>query len=743
MKQQQGSGTSAAQLQQVETDLSRFSKKIDGVLRAHYANRVMRKLIRPIGQNESKDPVLWTPSKFGLIFGAIVYVMALQLFLKLSWLPFSAWLAVVPASTVIWFCESKILPKVFFLGYSFRLMRMEGRFGDEEFPDHYTVAPISKSSTGFGEETWKATPVQPGHLVISIQDSHRRGVGIIYLRTEGRMSVSSWNRDIFKESVLPSLPEEVKALALDFDQACDRYIKLGKAIENSKVLKSRNTESHKLDPETAWQNISIEPTTKHRLTVLAQHFVEGSAAASKGLLLWGPPGTGKTLIAKALADSMECAFFALSLPDIKAGYIGQSGEKVKALWQRALAEPRAVLFVDECEGVFSRRGGVNTDSFSEEIVQAFLAQWDGFTKQNTVWVVGATNRRDLIDPAILSRFGEEVEIGLPGEAQRLAILQGELARRGFNAPLPEETGLLTQGFAGRELETLAGRLAREHTGSTLTPEIISRYTESFRKQGSTQTDAGATWDRLILPDAAMKNLRNTAGMLQHAEAFTKKGISVPRTLLLYGPPGTGKTHIARTLANETGLRFIAASTADMKAGFTGQSGQKVREIFERARESAPSLLFIDEIDIVAPVRGGGAVADSFTQEIVGQLLQEMDGAKAQTQHVFVLAATNRLDQIDSAVLSRFQKRIEIPEPDAEGRKLLLAAFLKSKPVGFSLETDVCQLAERSHGLSGRDLKNWIEHAEQNAVGRAIEAGDPDLTTINLSDFPALQPAHEA
>ena len=467
-------------------------------------------------------------------------------------------------------------------------------------------------------------------------------------------------------------------------------------------------------------------------------FADGSAAASRGLLLYGPPGTGKTMIAKTLAESMGCAFFPLSLPDLKAGYIGQSGEKVKELWQRALAQPRAVIFVDECEGVFSRRGAVNADSFAEEIVQSFLAQWDGFTKQNTVWVVGATNRRDLIDPAILSRFGEEVEIGLPDEQQRLEILSNELTRREMSDALPSEACELTQGMSGREIETLAGRLAREQSGVQITNELLLHYTQAFRKQGSTQTDTSAVWDKLILSETVLKELKNMAGMLTHAEAFIKRGINVPKGLLLYGPPGTGKTQIARTLANETGLRFIAASTADMKAGFVGQSGQKVRELFERAREVAPCLLFLDELDIVAPARGSGG--DQFTQEIVGQLLQEMDGVKAHSQHVFVLAASNRLDQIDLAVLSRFPKTVEIPNPDLKARQKLLQVMLHAKPIAFDMEKTTAHLAEHGVGMSGRDLRNWIEQAEQNAVSRAIEAGDPNLTTISLEDFPLMQEA---
>lgn len=731
------------ELRQAEADLSALAARIDPILRRHYANRVLRRVLLPTqtAAENSKTVALWMPSGVSLSVGLLGYFFAFSMLSSLKFLPMSGWISFAIGIFIAWQVEHKLLPRIYFAGYRFRLMRLEGRYGDDEHPDQYTIAQVAESPTGFGPAFWKPTRgVEPGHLLVSVYDRSKEGVAIIHLRTEGTLAVTSWRRDLYQQNVLPPLPEEVKQLAHEFDGACDKHLQVAPKLENSRALRSKKNEPQQRDVTAAWENVAIAPDVKTRLTSLAGHFAEGSAAASRGLLLYGPPGTGKTLIARTLAESMGCAFFPLSLPDLKAGYIGQSGEKVKELWERALAQPRAVLFVDECEGVFGRRGGVETDSFSAEIVAAFLAKWDGFTKQTTVWVVGATNRRDLIDPAIISRFGEEVEIGLPDERQRLEILGNELTRREMSAQLPPETGELTQGMSGREIETLAGRLAREQSGVELTAEVLARYTQDFRKQGSTKTDSRATWENLILTDNVLKDLKTTAGMLMHAEAFTKRGINVPKALLLFGPPGTGKTQIARTLANETGLRFIAASTSDLKAGFIGQSGQKVREVFERARESAPCLLFLDELDIVAPARGSSGNSDQFTQEIVGQLLQEMDGVKEHTRSVFVLAATNRIDQLDSAVLSRFQKRVEIPLPDAHGLRQLLRVMLHSKPIAFDIGEASSFLAGQGSGMSGRDVRSWIEQAEQNAVGRAIEAGNPELATITLEDFPVLQQA---
>lgn len=703
------------------------------MLRRHYATRSLRKLLRPMcnAHEKSQQVELWVPSKWSAAIAVLTWSVLPRVGTGLPLIGY--WPLALALAVAIYF-ELEILPRISLARYRFRLMRLEATYDDQEFSELYTTARVAAGTTGFGVVTWKSVRgVEPGDIVVAVADAGNRGVALIPLRTEGKLPVAAWLRDLYQENVLPPLAAEVKALAQAFDEACDRYARIAPQAERSRALRSNKVMPKERDPELAWANVAVSDDLKRRLLALTKDFAQGNASASHGLLLYGPPGTGKTLIARTVADSMGCAFFPLSLVDLKAGHIGQSGQRVKELWSKALAQPRAVVFVDECEAVFGRRGGVNTDSFVEEVVTAFLAQWEGFTKQTSVWVMGATNRRDLIDPAILSRFDDQIEIGLPDGGGRLEILGKELATLGHASALPRQTALLTQGLSGRDLASLAKRLVREAGANTsVTDAMLERLTAAFRKQGSTATDASARWDTLVLPEPTLKDLKTTAGLLKNAGAFQQRGIAVPRGLLLFGPPGTGKTQIARTLANETGLRFIAASTADIKQGFLGQSGQKVRELFERAREAAPSLLFIDEIDIVARVRGGHH--DSFATEIVGQLLQEMDGAKVHGQHVFVLAATNRLDQIDEAVLSRLSKRIEIPFPDQEGVERLLNVMLSGKPVDFERKSGAALLAARLTGKSGRDLRNWVELAEQNAVARAIEAGDANSAAISLKDF---------
>lgn len=720
--------------QAAEAQLRAFSQRIDGTLRAHFATRRLRRILRPMASPaEKSQPVpLLTPSKWSLVVMVLTWLLLPKAGFQLPIIGYWPYLTAIAAAVAF---ELLVLPRLSLARYRFSLMRLESRQMEGEFPDQYVCAQVRDSASGFGWAQWKSgRSIEPGDIVVAVSDAKGNGAVLIPMRTEGKLPVIAWFRDLYQNNALPPLSDEVKTLAHEFDALCDLFLHSGEKAERDRTLRSkRNTPAQALNPEDAWKGTILPDATKRRLMAMAADFSAGKPTAPRGLLLYGPPGTGKTLIAKALADSMGCAFFPLTLPDLKATYIGESGERVKALWNKALAEPRAVLFVDECDGVFSRRGAINTDKNTEDVINTFIAQWDGFSKQSSVLVVGATNRQDLIDPAVLSRFEEQISIGLPDAPQRVAILSAALAELGVTTALPQDAGNMTEGISGRDLAGVAKRLARDiDAGAVLDNSLLERHVASLRQQSGTITTSDARWDTLVLPAATLKELKATAGMLAHANAFQTKGIAVPRGLLLYGPPGTGKTQIARTLANETGLRFIAAATADIKQGWLGQSGQKVKELFDRAREAAPALLFIDEIDVIAGTRG--ASNDSIMTEIVGQLLQEMDGAKASPQHVFVLAATNRLDQIDPAVLSRLPRQIEIPLPDEDALRQLLAVMLANKPLAFDLSSELHHLAGHAHGRSGRDLRNWIEHAERQAVIRAMESGDPSSITLTLDDF---------
>jgi SpoVK/Ycf46/Vps4 family AAA+-type ATPase len=493
------------------------------------------------------------------------------------------------------------------------------------------------------------------------------------------------------------------------------------------------------DLKRIWERIVLAPEVKEDILDKIRMFNRGDKAAPKGLLLYGPPGTGKTEIARRIAESASCYFMSLKGPDLKGSYLGQSGEKVKKVWEQARGRGRCVIFVDECEGVFARRGGANTDSFSEEIVQAFLAEWDGVgTEGQQVWVVGATNRRDLLDDAITSRFGAAVCIDLPGPAERLKILKLEMEKLERSVEIPEFLAQATTGMSGRNLSRVASEVCTlaSKQGGTITDDLWRTVIKRHVASGSEAVSDGARWSSLVLAEEVLEKLQTLCDSLRHAEEFQAQGFEVPKGALLYGPPGTGKTQIARTLANESGLTFIAATTAEMKGGYVGQSGQKVRELFERARAKAPCILFIDEIESVAANRGGGG--DSFTAEIVTQLLQEMDGVRKTDRPVFVLAATNIPEQIDPAVLSRFEERIEIGNPDTSQRARLLRLFLGKLPADFDRDEVSNDLALLTEGLGGRDLRSIVQKASQKAIRRA--AGNPKNAKLVREDLLTSVPA---
>ena len=485
-----------------------------------------------------------------------------------------------------------------------------------------------------------------------------------------------------------------------------------------------------------WEKIVLKPEVKSEILDKIRMFNRADKAAPKGLLLYGPPGTGKTEIARRIADSASCFFMSLKGPDLKAGYVGQSGERVQKIWEQARSRGRCVIFIDECEGVFARRGGSNSDSASEELVQAFLAEWDGVgTEDQRVWVVGATNRKDILDEAMTSRFGAEVEIGLPEAAQRMQILKLEMEKLERPAQIPDFVGATSTGLSGRNLSRLAADVCTmaSKQGGTITDDLWRQALKRHTKSGSEAVDPNARWDTLILAKETLEALKGVCESLQHSEALRKQGFPLPKGALLYGPPGTGKTQIARTLANESGLPFLAASTADMKAGFIGQSGQKVRELFERARGRAPCILFIDEIDAVAPGRDGGG-SDTYTTEIVNQLLQEMDGIKVNDRHVFVLAATNRPEAIDPAVRSRLKHTIEIPNPDREQREKLFRLFIGKHKTDFDADEMAAELARRTNNIGGRAISGIVEQALGEAASRAIAAGNTDNVVLTSADL---------
>lgn len=481
----------------------------------------------------------------------------------------------------------------------------------------------------------------------------------------------------------------------------------------------------------AWTNIVLPGNVKEHLLRAMILFAHGDPSAPKGILLKGPPGTGKSLVAGTMAESFGAHFFKLSVADLKAGFIGQSAGNVRQLWEEARTNAPAVIFVDECEGIFTRRGSDQGDTFVNELVQAFLTEWDGIGGTSRVLVIGATNRPDLLDDAIVSRFTDIVDMPPVGADQRREMVMAVARQLGLRETLSGAIAEAMGGLSGREVRNALQQAMRLAAPDAPTESHFRAGLARVRGKASTATDPDAGWDSLILPETLITRLKVTCQMVREAEGLAAKGIPVPRTMLLYGPPGTGKTQIARTIANEAGVGFIVRTTADIKGQFLGQAAARVAQTFETARTASPCILFLDEIDALTARRGGDE--DALQTEALVQLLQELDGVASKPGFVFVMAATNRLDAIDAAILSRFAQRLEISLPDEQGRAQLLEALLKGRPV--DAELGFGDVARRTAGYSGRDLRELVTEGFNFAVERTLAAGQSAVDTrLSMDDL---------
>lgn len=488
-----------------------------------------------------------------------------------------------------------------------------------------------------------------------------------------------------------------------------------------------------------WSEIDLQTEKKAELQKWFAMFDAQHPAAPRGLLLFGPPGTGKTLLARTLAKAAGAQFIATTISDLKAPHVGGTAERVRQLWRRARNNARAIIFVDECEGIFGSREAVDNDSFNRELLHEFLAQWEGVLDNSRhVWVIGATNRRERIDHAMVSRFGAELAFSLPDATMRRNILAREMKRCTLDYPAIDEIVAQTNGFSGRDLRTLAESVARDSFNEktkVCEPDdaMFTRHIEAIRKRGNIGVTRRSTWDNLILPAEIKTELRIMCEMLRRSEEMKAHDIELPRGLLLSGPSGTGKTEIARTLANQSGLNFIGSKSTDFVGGYSGWSGQMTKAMFSRARAESPAILFIDELDKIAPrpERIGGG--HGFTVEVVRALVEEMDGVAEQEGHVFVVAATSRLEDVDEAVVSRLGKVIELPLPDAEQRYALLVSRAQHAKLDFERETGLREIAAATPGYSGRDLVTLIGTAQRRAVMRLI-SGEASEVVLKLDDL---------
>jgi SpoVK/Ycf46/Vps4 family AAA+-type ATPase len=493
----------------------------------------------------------------------------------------------------------------------------------------------------------------------------------------------------------------------------------------------------------AWRRVQIPDAQKLDILRRMELFEANDPAAPHGLLLSGPTGTGKSLIARTIAETTSCDFQRLSLPDLKQENLGASGRRVREIWDHARSHRPAIIFIDECDSVFGRRGAAESDVVATDVVHAFLPEWDGIEQTPGIMVIGATNRRDALDDAIISRYGWEAEISNPGNSERRKILEQELKSTRVSLQLPDDIGTLTQGMSGRDIRNLAASTKSLAHPDTPTIEHLYEAAKAARKRGSARLGHAGTWETLAIDGSSLERLQLICSLLRDAERWSSQKVGIPRNLLLTGPDAGLKNQLAQVLANETGLTLLAPTLSDLKARVLGESGNRVKLLFERARSTAPAILFLDRLENVAPNRGIAGAMDPLTNEIIGQLTQECERLQNAESHIFLLGSASNPEQVDPAVLDCFHEEVAIGLPGRDARVKLFTQLLADKKISFPLNDGallLAQLTER-RAMASRDVENFVHAAEQRALLRAVKDGGPEHYSIALEDFePPSRPA---
>jgi len=478
--------------------------------------------------------------------------------------------------------------------------------------------------------------------------------------------------------------------------------------------------------------------------------------APKGVLLHGPPGTGKTLLAKAVAGETNANFVTIGGPEIMSKFYGESEERLREIFKQAQENAPTIIFIDEIDSIAPKREEV-TGETERRVVAQLLSLMDGLEPRVKVVVIGATNRPNALDPALRrpGRFDREIEISPPHRDGRLEILQ--IHTRGM--PLEKDVVLedladLTHGYVGADLSALT-REAAMHSLRRILPdldldmeqipiEVLMKITvtrDDFlaalrEMQPSSLREVfvespNVKWDEVGgLTDAKRELQEAVEWPLKFGKVFEELGAVPPKGVLLYGPPGTGKTLLAKAVATESQSNFINVKGPEFLSKWVGESEKAVRETFRKARQAAPCIIFMDEIDAVVPVRGGEG--DSrVTERVVSQMLTEIDGLQS-LHNVVVIAATNRPDMIDPALLrpGRFDRLVKIPTPDLEGRKQILRIHTAQKPLADDVDID--ELARKTDGYSGADLAALANEAVMLTIRKMVAQGETDPEKMTKS-----------
>ncbi|BDB97074.1 CDC48 family AAA ATPase [Saccharolobus caldissimus] len=464
----------------------------------------------------------------------------------------------------------------------------------------------------------------------------------------------------------------------------------------------------------------------------------------KGILLYGPPGVGKTLLAKAIANETDAYFTSINGPEIMSKFYGESEQRLREIFEDAKKHAPAIIFIDEIDAIAPKRDEV-IGEVERRVVAQLLTLMDGLENRGNVIVIAATNRPSAVDPALRrpGRFDREIEIPLPDKQGRLEILQIHTR----NMPLSKDVDLekladMTHGYTGADLAALVREAAMnalrrylpkiDLNQDKIPPEILESMEvkmEDFINAFKEIVPSGLREIYIEVPEVRWSDIGGLEDIkeelkevveypLKYPELYENSGIEPPKGILLFGPPGTGKTMLAKAVATESGANFIAVRGPEILSKWVGESEKAVREIFRKARMYAPAVIFFDEIDAIAPIRGI-SYDSGVTERIVNQLLAEMDGIE-KLENVVVIAATNRPDILDPALLrpGRFEKLIYVPPPDKKARIEILKVHTKNIVIGEDVSLE--EIAEKTEGYTGADLAALVREAAMRAIRESMK-----------------------
>ncbi|WP_298499489.1 CDC48 family AAA ATPase [uncultured Methanobrevibacter sp.] len=470
-------------------------------------------------------------------------------------------------------------------------------------------------------------------------------------------------------------------------------------------------------------------------------------APPKGVLMHGPPGTGKTLLAKAVASESDAHFIAINGPEIMSKYVGGSEENLREYFEEAEENSPSIIFIDELDAIAPKREETNGEVERRTVAQ-LLTLMDGLKSRGQVVVIGATNRPDSLDPALRrpGRFDREIEIGVPDTEERKEVL--EIHTR--NMPLAEDVDLdkiasTTHGFVGADLESLckeaAMRVVRRilpeiQNDEEIPKEVLEKIvvTGDDFKSAQKEIQPSALREVLVqIPDIKWDDVGGLEDVkqelkeavewpLKHPDTFQRLGIRPPKGTLLYGIPGTGKTLLAKAVASESEANFISVKGPELLSKWVGESEKGVREVFRKAKQAAPTVIFFDEIDAIASTRSGNDTDSGVTKRVVNQLLTEMDGLE-ELEDVAIIAATNRPDILDAGLMrpGRFDRHIQVKEPDEEARLAIFKVHTKDMPLAE--DVNLKKLAKNTEGYVGADIESVCREAAMLTLRDNLEASE--------------------